>query len=712
MQIRRYMPQLAVFVLSYLVKEYKIEKGNFVIWDEAHFGKFSQAYLDRAFFFDVHPPLGKMLTALSGWLYGQSSSFLFSSAEEFPASFDYVGMRRCHAFIASFVPLFGYLSLRQFGCSARRSLLGASLLIFENGMSSIGRLILLDAHLLAFTAAITYYLLCLHNCNAAPQNGRNKHSRMAVLLKLGTAIGCAISVKWIGCLAMLFVGMYVIYDLFDRLLHRPLGALLRDFAEYALTLLLLPAAIYTGLFWLHFAIARQSGADDGFMSTRFQLGLENSAFAQSRTHVSFGKQVTVRTGRGYLHSHEHEYPDGKSADEVTRLQTTLYGAKDSNNNFYIQRVTDSLDTGFLQAGDKVVLHHSETKGYLELDGRAAYVSDGLRVVNSRKSPSLESVWEVRSKDGRPGPISAIEDEFYLWSVKYGGYLTASDESYPSWGHGQGEVYCSTERMPGSSWQIEENLWSEETGNPLYKQKGGRMARFLRGLVELNKTMYSVNKGFKQNTDLEPERIVSSPWEWLVLRRGLRMSQWGDKHKFYMFMNPLVLYSSTAAVLLAPAFFLCSLIKGKRRESRRQARIILRRTVAKAVAQTGSPRCPPRVYEESGQKTSVVVTKTVSRNKQSHNAFCFYVVFCGWLVHYFAFFSVGRVLYLHHYFPALFFAVLGISYTTRALAFRWMAVYAAVAVAFYCLYAPLTYGFMHNSEVAHLKLVPSWDFLTD
>lgn len=689
MKIKRILPHLLVFSLSYIVKIHRIEKGNFVTWDEAHFGKFSQKYLDRTFYFDVHPPLGKMLTALSGLIFGQSKIFDFSSKENYPTAFDFEGMRRFHAFIASFTPLFGFMILRVLGFSLRRSLLLSLLFIFENGTVSISRLILLDSHLLSFTAGTLYFLTVLH---MRPKNGLGEDR---TLLCLGIFLGCVMSIKWIGCLTMLHVGIYIIFDLYSKVMFMDLTVFARHFLKRAFYLIAVPASIYVALFHLHFRIVNNSGPDDGFMSSEFQLGLNNSAFNGLKKFITYGKQVTIKSGHGYLHSHFHAYPDDGRDSNVNEnkkihLQVSTYSHRDKNNNFYFQKVTEDSGVDFLRDGDRVVLLHSETKGYIQGTREEAYFTAGFKVVSNRESINGAAVWvvEVFSDTVKREPfVKAISTKFYLRNSVTGCYLSSSQKNYPSWGFDQGEVLCKTAREKDCLWNVEENFFTDNQLNPPYNEL---RPSFFSKFVEHQVAMFNTNKSFVQDPDIEPERIVSKPYEWLILKKGLRMSQWHDGFKFYMFMNPLILYSTTACLAISPIIALLKLVRAKRKANSVQ------KMVALVDAKNGKQNGHSRVC---GKQSAM-----------GRDGFMLFLTVGGWALHYIPFYMVGRVLYLHHYFPALFMATLNICFVLKHVSFWKCHAFVLLCFGTFWMYSPLTYGFMKEGSLRFLRIFNDWDFV--
>ena len=59
---------IVLAVVSLAVRLYRIGTPDGVVFDEYHFGKFVNNYFDGQYFFDIHPPLGKLTLAFFGLL--------------------------------------------------------------------------------------------------------------------------------------------------------------------------------------------------------------------------------------------------------------------------------------------------------------------------------------------------------------------------------------------------------------------------------------------------------------------------------------------------------------------------------------------------------------------------------------------------------------------------------------------------------------------
>ena len=75
-QRRYFWSVLAILtVVSLLTRLWGLTLGHQVCWDETHFGKMAGWYLNRTYYFDVHPPLGKLLIAGIGKVVGYNGTF-------------------------------------------------------------------------------------------------------------------------------------------------------------------------------------------------------------------------------------------------------------------------------------------------------------------------------------------------------------------------------------------------------------------------------------------------------------------------------------------------------------------------------------------------------------------------------------------------------------------------------------------------------------
>ena len=74
---RRRVVAFLFLVLGFATRFYMIQHPHQVVFDEVHFGGFASHYMRRTYFFDVHPPTGKLMIALAGYLAGYDGSFTF-----------------------------------------------------------------------------------------------------------------------------------------------------------------------------------------------------------------------------------------------------------------------------------------------------------------------------------------------------------------------------------------------------------------------------------------------------------------------------------------------------------------------------------------------------------------------------------------------------------------------------------------------------------
>lgn len=242
------------------------------VFDEVHFGKFISGYFTQEYFFDIHPPLGKLLISGMGYLTGFEPSFSFASiGEGFPDT-KYLWLRFLPTLAGSLLAVIIYLLAFRLGLSRRASLAIAILLAIENSLIVQSRFILLDAFLLlfGFTALYLYF----------SQRGilpTQKNKNRWYLFTAGLFASMAISIKWTG---LSFLGIIILIELFD--LWKSAGWRMnasvkkRLFAVF-LYFIIVPTIIYFSTFVIHLKLLTKSGPGDAFMTLEFQKTLTGNS---------------------------------------------------------------------------------------------------------------------------------------------------------------------------------------------------------------------------------------------------------------------------------------------------------------------------------------------------------------------------------------------------------------------------------------------------
>ena len=98
-----------------------------------HYGKYANLYLKKTFFFDANPPLGKLLIALAGYLYGYdgSSEFGFDKiGTPFPEDVPHVVFRLVPALFGSLLTPTVFLILCELKVTVFAGYLASFMIVF------------------------------------------------------------------------------------------------------------------------------------------------------------------------------------------------------------------------------------------------------------------------------------------------------------------------------------------------------------------------------------------------------------------------------------------------------------------------------------------------------------------------------------------------------------------------------------------------------
>jgi dolichyl-phosphate-mannose-protein mannosyltransferase len=707
--ISDYQIMFALTALATLVRVFRIYQPTSVVFDEVHFGGFASKYIKGRFFMDVHPPLAKMLIALTGWLAGFDGKFDFKEIgkDYLEPNVPYVAMRMFPAVCGIFLAPATFLTLKAYGCRTATAALGSGLVIFENGLLTQARLILLDSPLMAGTAFTALSFISFTNQHELGPEKAFQLSWWFWLTLTGLGLGITLSIKWVGLFTIAWVGSITVLHLWVLLGdHKNVSMRLwfKHFMARFFCLIMIPATVYMSMFAIHFMCLRNPGDGDGFMSSEFQATLNNKGMKDVPADVIMGSRVSLRhvnTQGGYLHSHALMYPGGSKQQQIT-----LYPHKDENNVWLLENQTQPIDhsTGqqingtfawdalpeihYIKHGDVLRLYHLPTHrrlhshdvrppiteaewqnevsayGYEGFDGDA---NDLFRVEIS-KSQSKGAAAKER--------VRTIQTKFRLIHVMTGCALFSHKVKLPEWASEQQEVTCARGgTLPNSLWYIESNehpLLGDGVEKVNYADPG-----FFGKFWELQKVMWKTNAGL-----VESHAWDSRPTSWPILLRGINF--WGKDHRqIYLLGNPLIWWSSTAAVAAYVIFKGFAILRWQR--------------------------------------------SCGDYNNTTFKRFDYEIgtLVLGWAFHYFPFYLMQRQLFLHHYFPALYFAILALCQafdfvTARISRFgirenplinKVSAVsFLVLSIVVFMLFSPLAYGNMWTkSECKRLKLLPTWDF---
>ncbi|KAK0522054.1 Dolichyl-phosphate-mannose--protein mannosyltransferase 4 [Tilletia horrida] len=616
-----------VTLLGASLRFWQLSNPTEVVFDEVHFGKFAAYYIRREYFFDVHPPLAKLLHALGAWLAGFDGVFEFENIGDKYLKYGvpYVRMRSTSAILGTLqVPLL-YGIMRETGVNAAVSAFTTALLIFDNGHITQYRLILLDAPLTLFMMWSFYAYLRFY---------KQRYNEFSLgwwtwLLATGAGLALTIACKMVGLFTIVTIGAAVLVDLW-RLLDVKRGQSMQHFGKHfaarTVGLIVWPACIYLFTFWIHFAVLNKSGTGDSFMTAEFQHTLHGNPNLQLSKRVHYYDRVMFKHKGtdAFLHSHAEHYPlkydDGRISSQGQ--QVTGYPHNDTNNWFQLiptKAIPESpAHERALRNGDVIRLLHVNTESYLmshDVASPLTATNTEFTTIPANDTESYDNtLFEIKIDgvgEGHPKAVASKADLFHVIHKSLRVSMFASEATLPEWGYKQQEINGNKNALDKRAlWTVDEIAVSPD--DPDYEERVKpnpprevKSMNFFKKFVELQLQMLHQN-----NLLTSSHPYATGPINWPFVLSGI--SFWTDdenKRQIYMVGNLVSWWIGVLSVSIYSGIMVADALARRR----------------------GTEPIEPNIL------------------RRMHNTTGFFVM--AWLFHYAPFYLMSRQLFIHHYLPA-------------------------------------------------------------
>lgn len=279
-----------LMVLAFVTRFFNFNYPPGIVFDEVHFGKFVRAYETGKNYFDIHPPLGKLLIFGFGKLGGVTLGQEFDQIGQKYDPHDLFVLRLLPTLMSALFVGIIYIFTLLLTESPLAAGIAGTLVLFDNGIMAQSRFILLDIFLLSFAfLSYIFFLLSERAGNLSPHPeprlpdgqavegsqrsfwrtslkflrlARNENRQILFLLLTGIFFGASFSIKWTGLASIIVIGLLALRG----------TSRLRDFPRLFSKIIIIvvtAAVVYCGVFWIHFSLLDKPGPGDAFLSPDF-----------------------------------------------------------------------------------------------------------------------------------------------------------------------------------------------------------------------------------------------------------------------------------------------------------------------------------------------------------------------------------------------------------------------------------------------------------